>query len=68
MMVHDVTLRSAARAIYDACYPGEKWTPIPFDKAERYSSLHNRQAVDAAQQARVMFAANGQQLPLFELA
>jgi hypothetical protein len=68
MMAHDMALRSAARAIYDACYPVEEWTPIPFEEAERHSSLHYRQAVDAAQQARVMFTANGQQLPLFELA
>jgi hypothetical protein len=63
-----MALRSAARAIYDACYPGDEWTPIPFEEAERHASVHYRQAVHAAQQARATFAANGHQLALFERA
>ena len=33
-MEHDLQLRPAARAIYDACYPGEEWAPVGFDEAE----------------------------------
>ncbi len=34
-MQHDRALREAARAIYESIYPGEEWTPVPFDQAER---------------------------------
>ncbi|WP_294353693.1 hypothetical protein [uncultured Sphingomonas sp.] len=61
-MEHDLQLRAAARAIYDACYPSEDWAPIGFDEAERYATVHYRQAVGAAQQARVVLASRGEQL------
>lgn len=51
-MQHDLQLRAAARAIYDACYPSEDWAPCGFDEAERYGTVHYRQAVGAAQEAR----------------
>jgi hypothetical protein len=51
-MEHDLQLRAAARAIYDACYPSEEWAPCGFDEAERYGTVHYRQAVGAAQEAR----------------
>ncbi len=51
-MEHDLQLRAAARAIYDACYPTEEWAPCGFDDAERYGTVHYRQAIGAAQQAR----------------
>jgi len=51
-MEHDLRLRAAARAIYDACYPTEEWTPCGFDEAERFETVHYRQAVGAAQEAR----------------
>ena len=63
-MQHDLKLRAAARAIYDACYPTEDWAPARFDEAERYGTIHYRQAVEAAQQARTMLASRGEQLPL----
>lgn len=63
-MEHDLPLRAAARAIYDACYPSSDWTPVGFDQAERYATVHYRQAVDAAQQARSVLASRGEQLPL----
>ena len=63
-MQHDVPLRAAARAIYDACYPTEDWAPTRFDEAERYGTIHYRQAVEAARQARGMLAFSGEQLPL----
>ena len=47
-MQHDVALREAARAIYESVYPGEEWTPIPFDEAERFGTVLDRNAVDAA--------------------
>lgn len=51
-MQHDVRLRAAARAIFDACYPSEDWSPVRFDEAERFGTVHYRQAVEAAIQAR----------------
>jgi len=44
-MQHDVRLRAAARAIYDACFT---LAPIDFDEAERRSTLHYRRAIAAA--------------------
>lgn len=53
-MQHDLQLRAAARAIYDACYPSDDWAPFNFDEAEKYGTVHYRQAVGAAQQARTV--------------
>lgn len=50
-MQHDVALREATRAIYESVYPGEEWTPIPFEEAERFGTVHYRNAVDAARRA-----------------
>jgi hypothetical protein len=55
-MQHDAALRAAARDIYEAVYPGEEWAPVPFDQAERFGTVHYRQAVEAAQRARAQFA------------
>lgn len=64
-MQHDVPLREAVRAIFDACYPSEEWCPIRFEDAERLGAVHYRQAVDAALRARAMFAnARARQLDL----
>jgi len=52
-MQHDVRLRAAARAIFYACYPSEEWSPVPFEEAERCDTVHYRQAVDAAREARL---------------
>lgn len=43
--------RETVRAIYDAVYPGEEWTPVPFDQAERFDTVHYRNAVTAARSA-----------------
>lgn len=67
-MGHGLRLRAAARAIYDACYPSEEWAPVGFDEAERCRTIHYRQAVGAAQQARAVLASQGEQLPLPVLA
>ena len=67
-MEHDLLLRAAARAIYDACYPSDDWAPIGFDEAERWGTVHYRQAVDAALQARAVLAVRGERLPLLALA
>lgn len=67
-MQHDPRLRAAARAIYDACYPSEEWAPVGFDQAERHGTVHYRQAVYAAQQARAVLASRGEQLPLPAMA
>ncbi|UUL82512.1 hypothetical protein [Sphingomonas qomolangmaensis] len=64
-MEHDLQLRAAARAIYDACYLSEEWPPVGFEEAERFRTVHYRQAVGAAQQARVVLAAGGVQPSLF---
>ena len=50
---HDHQLRAAARAIYDTVYPGEEWTPVPFAEAEKFGTMHYRNAVAAAQIARL---------------
>jgi hypothetical protein len=52
IMQHDVRLRAAARAIFDACYPSDDWSPVRFAEAERFGTVHYRQAVEAAQRAR----------------
>lgn len=67
-MQHDLCLRAAARAIYDAGYPSEEWSPLSFDEAERYRTIHYRQAVGAAHQARAVLAGAGEQLVLPVLA
>lgn len=67
-MEHDLLLRAAARAIYNACYPSNDWSPVGFDEAERCGTVHYRQAVDAALQARAVLLVRGEQLPLPALA
>ena len=67
-MQHDLQLRAAARAIYDACYPSEEWAPVAFDEAERFGTIHYRQAVDAAQQARAVLNDRAIQPSLFARA
>lgn len=64
-MRHDQQLRAAARAIYDACYPGEEWAPVGFDEAERCGTVHYRHAADAARQARSLLAQPQHQFALF---
>lgn len=64
-MQHDLRLRAAARAIYDACYPSDDWSPLTFDEAERFRTIHYRQAVGAAQGARSLFANATEQPALF---
>jgi hypothetical protein len=51
-MQHDLQLRAAARVIYENVYPTEEWAPVSFDQAERFGTVHYRQAVGAAQEAR----------------
>ena len=63
-MEHDLQLRATARAIYDACYASEEWASVGFDEAERCRTVHYRQAVGAALQARAVLAAQGEQLAL----
>jgi hypothetical protein len=55
-MQHDVRLRAAARAIFDACYPSDEWSLVPFEEAERFGTVHYRQAVEAARQARLLLS------------
>jgi len=51
--MQDQRLRAVARAIYDACYSSGDWVLAGFDEAERFRTVQYRQAVGAAQQARV---------------
>jgi hypothetical protein len=67
-MQYDLQLRAAARSIYEACYPTEEWALVGFDEAERCGTVHYRQAVGAAQDARAVLASRGEQLPLPVLA
>ncbi|WP_448662516.1 hypothetical protein ACG3SL_17895 [Sphingomonas sp. CJ20] len=64
-MEHDLQLRAAARAIYEACYPSEEWAPVGFEEAERFKTIHYRQAVGAAQQARAVLGDRAIQPQLF---
>ena len=67
-MQHDMCLRAAARAIYDACYPTDELAPVGFDEAERYGTIHYRRAVEAAQKARMHLASSRETQPcLFEM-
>lgn len=52
----------AARAINGAYYPSDEWAPLPFDEAERYGTVHYRQAVDGALAAHACLTAAGEQL------
>ena len=52
-MHHDVRLRAAARAIYDACFT---LAPIGFDEAGRRGTLFYHRAVEAAERARDQLA------------
>lgn len=64
-MQHDIPLREAVRAIFEACYPSEEWCLVRFAEAERLGTVHYRQAVEAALRARAMFLpAAGAQLEL----
>ncbi len=63
-LAHDPTLRETAHAIYDTVYPTDEWTPVPFAEAERFGTIHYRQAVDAAIMARTVLASRGTQLTL----
>lgn len=64
-MEHDLQLRAAARAIYEACYPSEEWAPVGFEEAERFRTIHYRQAVGAAQHARAVLNDHAVQPNLF---
>lgn len=58
-MQHDLTLRAAARSIYEACFPTDEIAPVGFDDAERFGTIHYRRAVEAAQNARAAFRGDG---------
>ncbi|MDE1917617.1 MAG: hypothetical protein KGH96_16185 [Sphingomonadales bacterium] len=64
-MHHDTQLRAAARAIFETVYPTDEWSPVNFEDAELHRTVHYRQAVDAARQARMLLGDPGsQQAPL----
>ena len=48
-------LRSAANAIYEV-HPSDDWSPLPFEEAERFGTVHYRQAVGAAQRAKAVLS------------
>lgn len=62
-MHHDMQLRAAAKAIFEAVYPSDDWSPLPFEDAERYGTIHYRQAVGAAQRAKAVLSDDEVQLP-----
>jgi hypothetical protein len=61
---HDARLRAAASVIYNTCYPGDEWAPVGFEQAERYQTVHYRQAVEAALRVRPMLTDRAEQLSL----
>ncbi len=60
-MQHNVALREAARANYQSVYPGDEWTPVPFDQAERFGTVHYSNAVEAARRADACLNGDGTQ-------
>lgn len=52
-------LRDAAKAIYDAVYPSSDWTPVGFEEAERYDTVHYRNALTAARSASMLLSETG---------
>lgn len=66
-MQHDLSEREAARVIYDKVYPGEEWTPVPFEEAERHRTVHYRNAVEAALSARACLTGDAAQQLALEL-
>ena len=62
-MHQDMQLRATAKAIYETVYPSDDWSPLPFEDAERYGTIHYRQAVGAAQRAKAVLTDNEVQLP-----
>lgn len=63
-MQRDLQLRAAARAIYKNVYPTEELDPVDLDQAERFGTVHYRQAVGAAQEGRAVLAARHKQFLL----
>jgi hypothetical protein len=63
-MQHDLRLRAAARVIYDNVYSPVDPAPFSFDEAERFGTVEYRQAVGAPQDARLVLAAQQEQLIL----
>ncbi|ATE65515.1 hypothetical protein [Rhizorhabdus dicambivorans] len=63
-MQHDLRLRAAARAVYDAVYPTDELAPVGFDQAEQYGTIHYRRCIEAARACFFMKADKGEQLPL----
>ena len=67
-MKHDPALRAAAQAVYESCYPSEEWAPVPFKEAERFGTVHYRQAVEAALRVRAnLTAESNRQMVLLKL-
>src|SRR5262249_38236574 len=56
---HDLRLRAAASVIYDTVYPGNEWTPVSFEEAERRETPHYRQAIEAALLVRPILTFSG---------
>ncbi|MBO9379824.1 hypothetical protein GG804_23930 [Sphingomonas histidinilytica] len=63
-MEHDLRLRAAARAVYDAVYPTDELAPVGFEEAEKFGTIHYRRAVEAARACFMVRADQGEQLPL----
>jgi hypothetical protein len=63
-MQHDLRLRAAARAIYDACYTSDERAPVQFEEAQRTGTVHYRQAIIAALRAKSVLGLDQVQLAL----
>ncbi|MEJ8631442.1 hypothetical protein P0F65_19910 [Sphingomonas sp. I4] len=64
MMQHDLRLREAARAIYEAFYPSDEWAQFAFNEAERYGTAHYRQGWTQKALARAFTASDREQFAL----
>lgn len=61
---HDLRLRAAAGVIYDAVYPGEEWTSVSFEEADRRETVQYRHVIEAALLARPILRDTAEQLVL----
>ena len=56
---HALPLRDAVRAIYEAVYPSEEWSPLGFEEAEKHDTVHYRNALTAARSASMLLSDSG---------
>jgi hypothetical protein len=59
-MRHDPVMRAAARAVYETVCPSEAWSPLGFEEAEGFGTVHYRQVVEAVLEVAVQLTSDQQ--------